>query len=130
MGSIRIEVGGGVIRRQFSVIRKSGEKEDVQLFPIALGPKPAQTGLSALPSGFAGTQGGDAEGGALDVHGDTREAGQSKAAEGGGGSHRHEGAFVMADAMQPAVANLESEKHSAGAQDAVEFLEGTILLFA
>jgi len=35
----------------------------------------------------------------------------------------------MAYPVQPAVANLKREKHSAGAEDAVKFLEGAVLLF-
>src|SRR6516162_4308965 len=81
-------------------------------------------------SSLARAQGGDAEGGALDVDGDAGEPGEGQAAERGAGRHRHERAAVVADPMQPAVADLKGEKHSTRPQHAVKLLESVVLLLA
>lgn len=75
-------------------------------------------------------KGVETEASATEIDGDAREAGKGKARKSGAGRERRKGTFEMAEVVNPAIVDLESEESAARAKHAEDFGEGEVLHFA
>jgi hypothetical protein len=67
---------------------------------------------------------------AAEIDGDAREAGDGEARKSGAGGERGKSTFEVAEVLNPAIIDLESEERTARAKHAEDFGEGEILHFA